>query len=273
MKRIYYAYRRWRLAKPCRIKRGMGYNGATCWLVLLTCAAAACATDYQILARPDVGLAVGSAGDILYVERDLYEDAILYMPFTARDGDGTYYDYSRERNDGTQADTNARPVIVDGYAQFDGGNDIIAVDGQIPLSGAFTLAAWINVTIRQASYAVSQSDGNSNGRILFWSDSAGFLRFHLGSQTIATSTVETNTWQHMAMTREETNGVAIAYWNGVEIGTITNASALPDLDLEVGGTVRFPDRYFAGRVDDVVIIASILDSNEIYRIYQRGRSE
>jgi len=147
----------------------------------------------------------------------------------------------------------------------DGTNDYVEI-GDIDLSDAFTLSAWIkassfgkNMIIGKTweTYQLLVKDG---GTIVVSRNSANAISYR--------ASLATNTWYHIVATFDTTNGTVL-YVDGNEVATSGNTSVTTknDVATKIGATGWTAQDYFNGIVDEVRIFNRALTSGEVYDLF------
>ena len=88
---------------------------------------------------------------------------------------------------------------------------------------------------------------------------------------IATTSYSANTWYHVALTYNASDGVTVAYLNGVQIGSITSTANIifDSIPFSIGKTV--PNTYFNGEVPVVKVYNRAITPQEVkqnFRAYK-----
>ena len=154
---------------------------------------------------------------------------------------------------------------IDQAAKFSGIERIDA-GAKVPLTGDFTVSAWVNIQTHSTSYLLNQTDVTGAGRFLITDTANSKISFRIGAGSVElTSPKATGAWLHLTMTR--ISGTCRAYVDCVLTGVpFENANALPDLVLQIGGTDRLADRNSISTIDEVRIYNRGLSSNDVCRV-------
>jgi|694.fasta_scaffold04378_2 hypothetical protein len=156
---------------------------------------------------------------------------------------------------------------------FDGSNDYITATttGLVTGSGARTLAGWVYLTVDNSSVKVPFAYGTCgiNNQAFGVSLNAGeSLTFYgcLGGDYGVSSTLNINTWYHIAITYD-TSKVRI-YLNGIQVGEVARSLDTGTTAMSIGsdGTIDGGDYPFPGYVDDVRAYNFALSSKQIVNI-------
>jgi Concanavalin A-like lectin/glucanases superfamily len=122
----------------------------------------------------------------------------------------------------------------------------------IPATGDFTIEAMVYVLSLSSNPAVcAQGTTGTSGRTLLYINSSGNLVFFTTSATnTSTTTVSTNAWNYIAVTR---TGSSVAFYiNGNPSGTGTNAATIENTTLKIGRYWN-TDQDFAGYISNLRI--------------------
>lgn len=190
----------------------------------------------------------------------------------------TATDNSGHGNNGTYTNgpaLNLEGVFGSGVA-FDGSNDGVSIPDSPSLnvgSGDLTLSAWIKISSMTNQYqsVIVKGLGNRAYSLAINSGAANivFTQGFSAATMLLTQNLVTNTWYHLAITRDATTSVL--YLNGVQQST-TAVVSRPDTSetLEIGtGGAGFG--YFSGNIDDARVYNRALQPYEIYEMYSAGR--
>ncbi|MBM4053650.1 MAG: hypothetical protein FJ264_03030 [Planctomycetes bacterium] len=203
------------------------------------------------------------------------QDMIVSVPnnvlgsYNFEEGSGTIaVDSSGNGNDGSingEAVWTTGANEIGGGLQFDGVNDYVDI-GDIDLTDAFTIAAWIKINnlgklaIVGKTYQSYQFFVSSTGNLMFQRNSATPINYPAG--------LVPGTWYHVAVTFDTTNGMSL-YLNGSLVSangdtTITNVN---DTAAKIGATNFTPKNFFSGVIDKVRIYNAAITSQEIQDLY------
>lgn len=205
----------------------------------------------------------------------LTRSAIAFYPF-----DGNAHDASGYGRHGTVfgATLTADRLGNANSAYFFGGNAGSYINiGVLPLTGSFTIAAFIRPDDTSLGWSVVSSLDNVSGRgyefLLLRPSEGQALRLHTSLSTAVTATnspLQTGRWYFVAATFSQ--GVGRIYLDGVLVQTQNNmpsavASGLPTLIGKSGyGTFNFAN----GAIDNVSIFDRALDASEIDSLFRSG---
>ena len=221
---------------------------------------------------------------------------------------GTMVHDSAGDNDGFKYEAKWTGGLVGAALDFDGVDDYVTVpdDGNLNISGAITVSAWVNLDVNEGSQCVlgkiasgagfsgggyhllfSDDDGFSDGTFrLVFKKSSGVAGSGIGNYGTNTNwdrvVSEKNNWQtgiwyHVAAAWDGTadfNSLRM-YVNGIQD---TNSVAGQDViktndsDLQMGRSLyTSPLNQLNGKIDDVRIYSRALFSEEIEELYLKAR--
>ena len=246
---------------------------------LLLMAVIACADDY-ILATGEDGTEIVYAADRM-VYTNWLSDCVLWMPFPSDVGGGSYPDYSKEQNDGSQSTVTNRPTWTDGAYVFDGIQDYIEIsdDSSLDITSELTMTAWFKSEVTGATACGiifdRRSDTGGEGyfcNINYDSDGIYFLINDGVNQIIdnrGSVGYNDTSWHSLGCTISLSSDVATIYIDGLQIGTNIDISSItgtvtPSKPLMIGFYGRSP---FNGAIDDARIYNIALTSNQVNQIY------
>ena len=154
---------------------------------------------------------------------------------------------------------------------FDGTNDYGSING-LETGGAMTFSAWVNYdSFQHWSHIFDFSDENSgNGIYLSNASTTNDLRFKIygadGSEGYMgiSDFWQANTWTHVTATFDET-GLMRVYKNG-ELAAENNSGVI--VQKMVRTNTNIGSNSFDGQLDDITILNSALDSNQVQSLYQ-----
>ena len=122
-------------------------------------------------------------------------------------------------------------------AKFDGTDDFLNVNSQLPLTGDFTIDFWFYSDsanpILSPTCFISQYISSNAGRFLVYPVSDIFRIQIGGTVSTGTTTITDDTWHHVAVVR---NGSSLKlYLNGTEECSLNSSYALADTNIIIGG--------------------------------------
>ncbi|MBA3022931.1 MAG: LamG domain-containing protein [Sideroxydans sp.] len=169
---------------------------------------------------------------------------------------------------------------------FDGSNDFIAVPTLFnQLNGTFTLSVWLNTTQlgndtdwQAPGITGVEQSGGQDDIFLGWLDTVGRIGFNVKNDTSfkSTSVVSDGNWHHVAFTRDMGTGVTQIYVDGVLEGTRTQPTGLIGNSFDgigrVSNTSATLPIYFAGKLDEYKVFASVLSASAIATGYNNEKA-
>jgi hypothetical protein len=155
--------------------------------------------------------------------------------------------------------TTYNPAVHGGSAYFNNtpGENLLVGASSVNAIGtsAFTVEAWIwlksksDVTGNGSHYIISQGNNNNNTMWALQVNSAGtsIVWGYTGASVTVTTTVNMNTWNHIAVTRDGSNNERI-FLNGALINTRTNTTnynSVSGYQIQIGSTydTNYPSAY------------------------------
>ena len=247
--------------------------------LLLFMAVIACADDYIFATGRDGTEIVYTADRMIYT--NWLSDCVLWMPFPSDVGGGSYPDYSKEQNDGSQSTVTNRPTWSSGSYDFDGVSEYIDCgnDASLDVTGDYSIACWIRVPTditKNEVIAGRNNDGGNDGfmlRVLVAGDIAQFLHILPGkgfNGIYSLAAVDDGEWHCLIGIFEE--GVGSEFFiDDVSQGTdatVTTAITAYTPDFRVGAQdYEIVPRHYTGEIDDVRLYNIALTSNQVNQIY------
>lgn len=154
--------------------------------------------------------------------------------------------------------------------KFDGGDDSVAVSGDIVGTGADSICSWIRPTGWGGGDFGRLFD---NGGTLIWLYGAGqALRFTSAGASpyieTAGSSIKLNQWQHICAVRDA-SGSGIVYINAVAFAGTTGTPIAGSTSYI--GNRSAADRAWNGNIDDFRIYNRALSADEVKQLYNMGR--
>ena len=209
----------------------------------------------------------------------LYNDTLVLMYnfdniASLGEDSSTVVDMSSKQNSGSVVSaTWDESGKYHGGFNFDGENDYITADdvcNHLDSPSEMTLSCWIKPrTHSQTGYFLSFNDNDNSNNIQLGYQSDGIFKFYDGSVTTPVTSLQVNTWYHLAVTIDSSNTVVV-YVNGTNSKTTTttvrpesNAKFSMGQEWDGGGASNF----FNGIMDEIRIWNSALTQNEIYQQY------
>jgi len=193
------------------------------------------------------------------------------------EGEGsTVYD-SIGNNDGTIYGVTWTTGKIGDYAlDFDGVNDYVEIlnsESIQSICGSGTVSLWFKADTLPAErhYIFSHPDWRNDNRI-YINHTGSAMVFYIGSTEIDPSvTLSAEVWYHATVTWNGSN--YFAYINGVEKsnGSYNGLTAV-NKGLYLGAYTSNSTEFLDGTIDDVQIYNRCLSAEEIWELYEEGRS-
>lgn len=148
--------------------------------------------------------------------------------------------------------------------------------GTMPTTG--TIEMWLNQSSLSNYPNVFSTHNNGNVGIRFEAASDGSLLVSIGNDAassqkvayFASSGLSASTWYHIAFVWDKTQNKLWTYLNGSVVENGTANSIWPTSFTNVVMGVGFTNRYFNGRLDEVAIYNTALNSTQIAAHYAAG---
>ena len=204
---------------------------------------------------------------------------VLHLAFDENTGATKAADSSGKGNNGTLMDSDPAAAWVTGKLgnalNFEGINDYVdcGTDPSLQLTGDLTLSIWIKPTSVEAKRQTLISKGSSpktsefclilepSGQLSYYHHQAGRWQ---GAGLLAEETIQSGTWQHIAITRDAATRTLKGYYNGELKTTLAYPEDVLPMDnadpVMIGNGVS---GAFTGQMDDVRIYSRSLDWPEI----------
>ena len=197
-------------------------------------------------------------------------------------GDGNTYDLARTNFAVLNAGATYGAAMASHGFSFDGSDDYVEVPNAPDLNptNAITLEAWVYQTGNQSQNLpiFSKDNPSSTRQYLLTVASSGKFRAHVWRNPggIAyfdgITTVQLNTWYHVAMTYDGTN--LLLYVNGIaDAGTAATGSIVTSTEpLRIGGSYSggWGNYKFAGLIDEPTVYNRALTATEVSALYAAG---
>ncbi len=195
-------------------------------------------------------------------------------------------DYNGSFNDASgNPSTSAHNIVgkINGALDFDGIDDYVVVpdDVNLDIPGALTLAFWTKYTSSSSGWIISK--GTTGGAYGYWAAvNAGQIRFgdNAGFKTTTASTYNDGAWHFVVCVYDGGSSFDSLkiYVDNVE-QTTTQAGSFSGFDatnepLVLGGHFDSGSihigRFFAGSIDNVMVVDEALTQEEISYLYNSG---
>jgi Concanavalin A-like lectin/glucanases superfamily len=190
-------------------------------------------------------------------------------------GGTTATDFSGNENTGTLTGGPAWTSGKFGRAlSFDGSNNIaISTPHGLNITSV-TQSAWVYFPVSVTAgwqTIVEYGRYGLNHYGLWKSNNANAFHCNVNETTIDfTTIIVPKTWYHVACTFDQISGNIYIYLNGIQEGTIGNASLSSNSSPMTIGSNNDPDEFFPGKIDEVRIYSRALSATEIAKLYQSG---
>jgi parallel beta-helix repeat protein len=201
----------------------------------------------------------------------VYDDSLLLMMnfdnvSALGENDGFVRDLSLQENDGTIIEGVITQGIHNNAINFSGGDtrEAVELDTTHVLTGAFTLSYWFNTNRATNWRAINSID--SFDYAIWHSSGTSILFGGAGSALTISESFETNTWEHITITRDSSNNV-IVYRNGENVGSRTWTGELR-VDRIGGRTSDTTWDAYDGLLDEVRLWNKTLTSDAVKEVYK-----
>ncbi|MEM7124821.1 MAG: LamG-like jellyroll fold domain-containing protein [Chloroflexota bacterium] len=202
---------------------------------------------------------------------ELTQNMQLHLPFDEAAGVTTFEDRSDNGYTTTcDAGTDTCPVAGNGgeynaAATFDGTNDYLTVPQVLdPAATHFTAAAWFQPGAVGPGQLIllAQQTGTGTGRTWLGINPQGRLFTFLGGSGLSSSTpVTVNEWHHAAVSYD---GQTIrVYLDGQLVNSQDRTMEASDGGIVIGVHKNLSGSFFAGKIDELIIIDRALSEAEI----------
>jgi len=181
------------------------------------------------------------------------------------------YDTSGNGYIGTLTGTTWATGKVGSALNFNGTNDVVQTSNPILTgTGDFTIEGWINHTLSSGVDYIAGNYGVSSCStgIEFYANN-GILGTYINGYAGGTTTLNTDTWYHVATTRS--SGAVKLYVNGKQDGTGTLASSIGgNCNWAIGNGPNYTSEKFDGKIDHVRVFNYARTPAQIAYDYNRG---
>jgi|GEM_PF-3432779 len=220
-------------------------------------------------------------GGLVRVEAQGPTDYLAYWNFDEGTGT-TVADASANGYDGTLYEASFVQGVRGSALDFDGVDDYVGIVNDTSLHNldALTYEAWIYPRANSHWHVISKGTGSKRLYSEAWMttlDLTGRVRqstLHAVGTSVD-NTVMMNSWQHVAMTWSDTNGVLRVYHNGQEVSYSLLLSGLGAVEDDsthpytIGGRSDLsPGCFFDGKIDEVYIWDRAMTSAQIQDRYE-----
>jgi len=198
-------------------------------------------------------------------------------------GDGNNYDLAHINFATTNNGATYAAGVVGQAFSFDGVNDYVKITNAPDLNptNALTIEAWIYLNQYTYNHSIIRKDGEcANRQFLLTVGPNHKFRAHVGSTngtyywTDGATTVNAQTWYHVAMTFNSATSNLTLYVNGAVDATATpiGPTITTTEPIYLGGD-PYPgcsQYYFGGLIDEATLYNRALSASEISAIYSAG---
>ena len=166
--------------------------------------------------------------------------------------------------------------VVDGADDFTPQANMTSSNTFPALSGPYTFSVWVNMRSNAAANMAIMStfnNGSGFGFILgLWGTTRQLEFIDNAAYRLSGFYMPTGTWQHVAFTRNSTNGVF--YVNGAVVQRITNAASCTAAgSLQIGADTTWDNtKGFDGRIDEARVSTVDRSSNWMWTCYRNMSS-
>ena len=195
---------------------------------------------------------------------------------------------SKGTNNGSQQGGVTFAAGKDGQAfNLDGSSGYVNIPASASLNvgagAGLTIECWIKPSDVAKNHALVEWNSGSGLGSHFWisviapdGNGPGCLYANLidtsgnrHSFTTAGNVVNTNVFQHVALTYDQASGVGVIYYNGTAVATQNLGSFTPQTSygLQLGDRITDPNSFYRGLLDEVSLYSRALSSAEIAAIY------
>ena len=185
------------------------------------------------------------------------------------------YDQSNNSNNGETNNgvTSVSNGLLVGAMDFDGSNDYI--DNSYTTTGVdFSFCSWINPDVFGSISAITDDNTGPKSYLRLSSGGVPSVKVEKSSSNVyvSSTTLNTGEWTHLCYTWDDNSDTVSLYINGILDGS-NNDNVINlvsgDLQFEVGRS-NSASLYFDGKIDEVGIWNSTLDSSKVSELYNSG---
>jgi streptogramin lyase len=145
------------------------------------------------------------------------------------------------------------------HLNFDGVNDYVNIGNVLPANSSYTKEAWIYPTSTSGAKNILSSPSH-----VFWINDGDLKGGTAGNQELVFTSINENTWTHVALSYDKDTKEMILYKNG----TAVYSSGLNNVNETYAGDINFIGSYqgagiFNGDIDEVRVWNKVLTPHEI----------
>jgi len=206
------------------------------------------------------------------------DELVLHLTFDTVSG-STVTDSSGKGNIGTLSGASVTSGRVGIAAQLDGTNDYISVSESATLDfdkSSGTIMMWVKPT-SLSDHSLLAMDSNfemefntANGKpfIYPYADNPGYRNYNMMDELL-----ETNVWQHIAVTWDYSTKEAKIFKYGTEVAYLTENvlvewnTVASTANWHFGGSPVKPGEYLEGLIDEIKVYNYALTPSEVYSQY------
>jgi len=242
-----------------------------------------------LIGKPDAdgGYFYGTVDEVVVYQRalsqteitDLYNEASLVAYYKMDETEGDIYDYSGQRNHGTNHGAAYGAEGKIGYAlEFDGSDYVNVEQNEVLTPPSITIAAWAKAYTLDTWNGIITNKPDANHGINLQMGTAQKIAALVGKGDacyyIQSTTVPlVDTWYHIVITHDADNDNNILYVNGNKEREYTYPLVYSTpVDTIIGRfyTYSLP---FKGLIDEIRIYNRVLSGDEVTELYNKGMEE
>lgn len=169
-------------------------------------------------------------------------------------------------------------IINQGF-QFDGVNDYAQYNGDIGITGDFSISGWIYKNNKGTSSFIQTSNYPSPGSMSFTLQFTSVILYTVkttGGYLSQTLTIGNGAWKHVTVVWNETTKLLDMYLNGVLVSsgitTFTDCTSAGFVNGFLMGK-RLNNQFLNGRMDEIGIWNRQLTPTEVSQLYNSGNGK
>jgi len=153
---------------------------------------------------------------------------------------------------------------------FDGVDDTVDVGSSLALTPTtgFTFSAWIYINGANANFGTIYASWSPSSAVFIGTglgDSTIIQVYFNGALNFQITSVPRNQWIHLVVTNN--GATAVAYFNGVQVGTAAATLISNSGKKSIGFDVERVNYPFKGNIDEARVYNRVLSVNEILQLY------
>ena len=176
--------------------------------------------------------------------------------------------------DGTETDISYTFGRFGQAASFNGSSSYIDTSVSVLPADNYTVSMWVlHNSLKNSCALYTQYRGSVAGRHIVNSNANGTIQINTSSTnslaSITATPFTTGIWQHLVVTKSSSTGYTV-YIDGSSIGTWSNTdNIITDESTQFGGDTDWAgDHWLDGKIDQVRIFSSALDSTQVTQLYE-----